>query len=149
MVSPTSRRFQKSLGVGAIASLTDLLLLAVLVDGAGVSPTVANVPALFAGALIQFLGNKLYAFDDQRPAWVRQGGAFAAVELGSLALNAAAFQVLVGAVHLPYAAARVLGSALVYLGFSYPLWRRVFTPPFSAERSPAPPDAPGDKRQPR
>jgi putative flippase GtrA len=126
MASSSARSFQKSLGVGALASLADLLALVVLVDGLALDPTLANVPALLLGALIQFVGNKWFAFEDRSRAYVRQGAEFAAVELGALALNALAFHALVTLVHAPYGLARILGSALVYLGFSYPLWRRIF-----------------------
>lgn len=126
MTSSPARSFQKSLGVGALASLVDLLALVVLVDGLSLDPTWANVPALLFGALIQFFGNKWFAFEDRSRDYGRQGAEFALVELGALALNALAFHVLVTLVHAPYGLARILGSALVYLGFSYPLWRRIF-----------------------
>ena len=110
--------------VGVAATLADLVALAVLVDIVGLHPQAANVPALAAGVLVQFLGNKLIAFRDRSPAWLAQGAQFAVVEAGAFALNALLFAALVAA--LPYLAARLVGSALVYALYSYPLWRRIF-----------------------
>jgi len=110
--------------VGVAATVADLLALALLVDVGGLAPRAANVPALVAGVLVQFLGNKLVAFRDRSRDWLGQGARFAAVEAGAFVLNAVAFTVLVGA--LPYWAARLVGTALVYFLYSYPLWGRVF-----------------------
>lgn len=120
------RTFVRSLGVGALATAADLLALLLLVEGLGVSAPHANVPALAVGVLIQYFGNKYLAFGDRSRDHLRQGLAFLGVEAGTLALNALAFHLLVSQLAVPYGLARVLGSALVYLGFSYPLWRRVF-----------------------
>jgi putative flippase GtrA len=110
--------------VGVAATLADLLALAVLCDVMGLPPRAANVPALVVGVLVQFVGNKLFAFRDRSRAWLAQGARFALVEAGAFALNALVFAVLVGA--LPYLAARLVGTALVYALYSYPLWRRIF-----------------------
>ncbi len=119
--------------VGAIATGFDLLLLAVLVDGLGLAPRAANLPALLGGVLAQFVGNKVFAFRDRSPAWVRQGLWFGLVEAGALSLNALLFDRLIAVFALPYLGARVLGSALVYFGFSLPLWSRIFRAPKPAE----------------
>lgn len=121
--------FSRSLLVGAVATLTDLFALWLLIDGAQVSAIIANVPALLAGVAVQFIGNKSFAFRDPSRDWLRQGAQFAAVELGTIALNALAFHLLVTLSPIPYAGARLLGSALVYVAFSYPLWARIFRSP--------------------
>ncbi len=127
-LSPSGvRTLGKSALVGLAATAVDLVALAVLIDGLGLAPEAANVPALVLGLCAQFLGNKLVAFDDRSRAWLGQGVRFAAVEIGALVLNAALFHVLVGA--LPYLAARVVGSAAVYFLYSYPLWGRIFRAP--------------------
>lgn len=118
--------FLRSLAVGAAATAADLAALTALVELAHLSPALANLPALLVGVLIQYFGNKYLAFRDHSRDHLRQGTAFALVEVGTVALNALAFHLLVTAVALPYGLARVAGSALVYVGFSYPLWRRVF-----------------------
>lgn len=122
------RTFVRSLGVGALATGTDLLALLLLVEVLGLRAPHANVPALAVGVVIQYFGNKYLAFGDRSRDHLRQGLAFLGVEAGTLALNALAFHVLVVHGAVPYGLARVLGSALVYVSFSYPLWRRVFAP---------------------
>jgi len=122
--------FLRSAGVGALSTLADLGALFILVQWARLKPALANVPALLAGVSIQFLGNKLFAFGNQSRgrALLRQGGQFALIETGALALNALSFQLLVAQAGLPYLLARVLSSAAVYLGYSFPLWNRLFQP---------------------
>ena len=114
--------------VGAAATLLDLVALRGLIGGLGINPGLANVPALLLGAAAQFFGNKHLAFEDraQGRAAAGQAGKFAAVEAGALLLNAILFQLLVSLARVPYLAARPAASALVYLGYSYPLWRRIF-----------------------
>src|SRR5688572_10622754 len=116
----------RSIAVGASATLVDLLLLAALIELAGLDPSAANVPALLGGVIAQFLGNKLFAFRDRSRARARQGLWFGVVEVGALVLNAILFQLLIA--QLPYLAARAIGSALVYFCFSLPLWSRIFRP---------------------
>jgi putative flippase GtrA len=117
----------KSGAVGAVATIADLAALALLVQVAGLRPEAANVPALLVGLAVQFVGNKLWAFGDRSTdRLLRQGTLFLAVEAGALALNAAVFHLLVTSTTVPYPVARVAGQALVYFGFSYPIWTRLF-----------------------
>lgn len=130
----TSRygRLFRSGVVGIVATLIDLLALSALVEGFGLDPVIANVPALSAGLLVQFLGNKFWAFLEPSTdvaSLSRQAGLFALVEVGAFALNAAAFHLLVTALAAPYPVARIVGSCAVYFAFSYPLWRFVFRAP--------------------
>lgn len=122
----------KSAAVGGVATAIDLLVLTVLVELVHLDAHAANIPALVAGVAFQFFGNKLFAFDDRSEkhaaSWARQGAMFAAVEAGALALNAVLFHLAVTADVLPYLAARVLVQALVYFGFSLPLWTKIFGP---------------------
>ena len=114
----------RSIGVGAVATALDLALLALLVDGLHLDPHAANVPALFGGMIAQFVGNKLFAFEDRSRDWAKQGVWFGLIEVGALVLNALLFELLVA--HVPYLFARIVGSSLVYFGFSLPLWSRIF-----------------------
>ncbi len=132
-----STTLTRSAIVGVAATLADLAMLAQL-GALDVSPAWANVPALTVGIVIQFVGNKLWAFRDlnnDARALARQGGAFLVVEAVAFALNALLFHVLVVLVGFPTLLGRVLVSAAVYFGFSYPLWGRVFTAP--ENRSPS------------
>jgi putative flippase GtrA len=127
LLKPAVRALEKSVVVGAAATAADLGALTLLIEGVGFTPRAANVPALLVGVLVQFLGNKLFAFGDRSRAWLAQGLAFAAVELGALALNALLFHLVCDA--LPYLMARAATSAAVYLLYSYPLWGRIFAAP--------------------
>lgn len=120
------KTLSRSAAVGILASAADLVVLVLLVHGCGLGPRTANLPALLVGVFIQYFGNKYWAFEDRSTDHLRQGSAFALVELGTLALNAGGFHLLVAFRVLPYPLIRVLVSLSVYLGFSYPLWRRVF-----------------------
>jgi putative flippase GtrA len=118
----------RSGAVGIVATLVDLATLWLLVELAGLAPTWANVPGLVAGVAVQFFGNKLFAFRDRSPDYLRQGTLFLAVEAGSFVLNAVAFHGLVNLTPVPYIAARLVATAAVYFGFSFPLWRLIFRP---------------------
>jgi hypothetical protein len=63
---------------------------------------------------------------------------FGLVEVGTLILNGAAFHLLAVVWTLPYWVARPAGTAVVYLGFSYPLWTRIFRFPRRPARDPEP-----------
>ena len=122
------RTLLRSLLVGAAATAVDLLALILLVELFGMDPRWANVPALTLGLAVQFVGNKYFAFQDHRPQVLRQGSLFLLVETGAFALNALAFHLLVTLATTPYLLARLVGAAVVYIGFSYPLWRLIFKP---------------------
>jgi len=120
------RTFGRSAIVGVVATLIDVLALTILVDGLGVAPAVANLPALSLGLLVQFFGNKYFAFNDRSRDLMRQGALFGVVEVGAILLNLLAFHLLAVTCGLPVQLARLIGSAGVYFGFSYPLWGRIF-----------------------
>jgi putative flippase GtrA len=135
---PVAGALRRSAIVGIAATLVDLAMLALLVHGMGVAPAWANVPALGLGLVIQFVGNKLWAFQDRAtdPALLaRQGSAFLAVEVIAFTLNAALFHLLSPLIGLPPLLARVVASAAVYFGFSYRLWGRIFRPQPAPQRS--------------
>ena len=114
--------------------MTDLLELFLLVDAAGLSAQQANVPALLAGALAQFLANKYLAFQDYSRAFLRQGFLYALTEGVTLLLNAVGFQLLVAFTPTPYLLARILVSFVVFALWSFPVWRKIFRPTPAAQR---------------
>ena len=59
---------------------------------------------------------------------MRQGFLFLLVEAGTILLNLAGFHLLVTLTPIPYFLVRPLVTLAVYCGFSYPLWKKVFTP---------------------
>lgn len=122
----TALRFARGAGVGVVATVVDLLTLALLVEVASLHPTLANVPALLVGAAVQFVGCRHVVFGAGDGSLRRQLVGFALAEAGTLLLNALAFHALVTLTPVPYALARPLGTFLVFIGFSYPVWQRVF-----------------------
>ncbi len=120
------RTIVKSAGVGALSSFVDLAVMAVLVSGFAFSARVASPIALGAGLSCQFVGNKLFAFDDKRARWGKQALQFAMVEAIAFMANLALFDVAVRVVPLPYLLVRILTQSTVYFGLSLPLWSRVF-----------------------
>ena len=115
------------MGVGAIATLTDLLVLTVLASGFHFGPRVASLPALMSGIVVQFLGNKLFAFEDRSKRWAEQAALFLAVEAIGFAANLYLFDVAVRALPLPYVVVRLLTTNAVYFGLCLPLWSRIFS----------------------
>jgi putative flippase GtrA len=127
-VTKKKNRLGRGAVIGVAATVIDLISLYLLVDVLGLSATLANIPALLAGLVVQFFGNKYFAFQDHSKQLVKQGMLFGLVELGALAFNAGVFHVLIHMTLLPYLLVRVIASALVYFLFSYPLWSLIFKP---------------------
>lgn len=124
--APGTWRFVKSLLAGAMATVIDLSTLALLVEAFHLRPTQANVPALLAGAIAQFVSSRGFVFEAREGSLGAQLAGFTIVELGTLALNAITFHLAVTHTPVPYPIARALCQFAVYVGFSYPLWTRVF-----------------------
>ena len=116
----------RSAAVGVLATAADLVALAVLVDGFGLSPRLANLPALAIGIAVQFAGNKWFAFGDRSPDWARQGALFLGVEALGMTANLVLFDLAVTRTPLPYLAARIATTSLVYFCICLPLWSRIF-----------------------
>ncbi len=131
-VQSLDRPFTRSALTGALATLVDLGMVALLVGVLRQKPEVASVPALLAGALVQFLGGRHFAFRAREGSLARQAMLFTLVEIGTLALNAALYHVV--AVNVPLGVtgaliARLVTTNLVFVGFSYPLWKWAFAVP--------------------
>lgn len=138
------RTLAKSVATGGAATVADMISLVFLVEIAGLSPPVASLPALFVGALVQFLGNRHFVFaarGHERGSLPRQAVLFALAEGATLTLNALVFYLLSSMLGVPYPIARAAGTFLVFAGFSYPIWRRIFVgrgPSSRAEAASAP-----------
>src|SRR6185369_11973840 len=111
--------------VGIAATIGDVLALVLLVT-VGLPPALASFPALAIGVAIQFVGSKLFTFEDRSRAWAQQGALFLLVEAVALALNLVLFDVALKVTHLPYPLIRLASTSVVYTGFSLPLWSLVF-----------------------
>jgi len=129
---------RRSALVGVLATAADFLMIALLVYGLAIAPTIANIPALSLGVAIQFWGNKRYAFRDPTRTSAKQASAFLAVEVVAFVLNAAFFHILVVGLEVTPLLARALSSAAVYFGFSYRLWQIIFRAPSPLDAAPSP-----------
>ena len=127
---------------GAAATLVDLGVLALLVSVLHQDPRAANVPALLAGGIANFLGNRHFAFRAARGSLARQAVLYTVVEVIALALNGVFYDtVLRFAPHAPYWLVRLATSHVVFLCWSYPLWRKVFKTRGREDLRPRPADA--------
>ncbi|RMG14299.1 MAG: GtrA family protein [Deltaproteobacteria bacterium] len=121
-----STRFLRASAVGIVATGVDLGTLTLLVEVLGVSKLVANWPSLLLGVLVQFLGAKYAVFKAGDGPWVRHLTGFVLAEIGTYLLNGLAFHLLVTLTPIPYVLARLVGTFVVFVTFSYPVWRWVF-----------------------
>jgi len=114
---------------GIAATAVDVGTLAFLVSVMHVDARVASIPALVAGGVANFVGNRHFAFRAKSGDLARQAIGYTAVEIVALALNGVIYDFVLRsfpvATHA-YWAVRLVTSHLVFLAWSYPLWRRVF-----------------------
>lgn len=119
--------FVKSMLAGAAATLTDFGVFFLLANAIGISARWANMPALVAGGIVNFVGNRRFAFHAHHGSLTRQAQRFALVTLIALALNAVLFHFAVEAFATwPAWVLRLITGNMVYLGWSFPMFRRVF-----------------------
>lgn len=124
--------FARSLLAGAAATFADMAVLALAVGALGLSARLANLPALLVGAIVQFFGNRHFAFRATAGRLDRQLGWFAATELVALALNGLLFELVASRITLTATLAvglRALIGFAVFICWSHPLWRRIFHTP--------------------
>jgi putative flippase GtrA len=120
----------RSVLAGGAATLSDLLTLAVLL-ACGVPARVASLPALIVGGVVNFHGNRHFAFRAASGSLHRQVVLYVATEAIALALNGVLFDAAIRGLHPGHVGVLVVRLAtqnLVFLGFSFPLWRKVFRP---------------------
>jgi putative flippase GtrA len=126
---PISRRllrFLRAVIVGSGATLVDFSIFTTCIRLAGIAPTIARLPALCAGACVQFFGNRIYTFRAQAGSLSRQAKWFLAAEIFTLALNWVLFRLLDAHTHgVPPELLSFAGTFLVFVTFAYPLRRLV------------------------
>lgn len=123
------RTLLRSTLAGGAATAVDLLVLFVCIHALGWSPRVASVPALLAGGFVNFHGNRHFAFRATSGRVERQAVLFILSELVTLTLNGVLYDLAVRTLHPTTAAAlvlRLVTQNIVFLAWSYPVWRRVF-----------------------
>ncbi len=114
---------------GAAATLVDLGVLTLLVAVFHVNARAASIPALLAGGVANFVGNRHFAFRAARGSLARQAVLYTLVELIALGANGVLYDVALRAFPATQGAywlVRLVTSHVVFLGWSYPLWRHVF-----------------------
>jgi putative flippase GtrA len=114
---------------GIAATVADLGVLAFLVSFCHVEPRGASIPALIAGGVTNFLGNRHFAFRAKHGSLARQAVGYTVVELVALALNGVLYDSVLRtfpATAGSYWIVRLITSHLIFLAWSYPLWRKVF-----------------------
>jgi putative flippase GtrA len=114
---------------GLAATGADLATLALCVSLLHLDPRVASLPALLVGGVVNFLGNRHFAFRAKDGSLGKQAVGYVAVEVVALVLNGVLYDTVLrtvpGAAHV-YWLVRLATSHLVFLAWSYPLWRLVF-----------------------
>jgi len=116
----------RALLVGSGATLVDFSLFSACVRVIGMAPTTARLPALCAGASLQFFGNRSYTFRAQAGSLSRQARFFVAGELVTLLLNYGVFSWLVPRVQgIGPELVSFAGTFLVFVTFAYPMRRLV------------------------
>jgi putative flippase GtrA len=124
--SERALRFARALVVGSGATLVDFSLFTTCIRLVGMTPTAARLPALCAGASVQFFGNRSFTFRAQAGSLSRQARLFLLVELGALLLNYLLFRWLVPKVTgVPPELVSFSGTFVVFVTFAYPMRRLV------------------------
>jgi putative flippase GtrA len=123
------RTLGRSTLVGGAATAVDLLVLFTCMQALGWSARAANVPALIAGGLVNFHGNRTFAFRATHGSLPRQAALFVLAELITLGLNGVLFDFAMRAAPagaISALAIRLVVQNIVFVGWSFPVWRRVF-----------------------
>jgi putative flippase GtrA len=98
---------------------------------------VASFPALLVGAVVQFAGNRNWAFSAASGSLRRQIALFSLAEIVTLGLNALAFDLVARHVALSAGGAvvaRAITTNVVFVAWSFPVWRLVFKQPTGARQ---------------
>jgi putative flippase GtrA len=115
-------RFMRALVVGSGATLTDFSVFTTCSRALGLSPTSARLPALLAGACVQFIGNRSFTFRAQAGSLRRQALFFVLFETLGLGLNWTLFRLLLPRLGwLPPELVTFVASFTVFVAFNYPL----------------------------
>jgi putative flippase GtrA len=119
-------RFVRALIVGSGATIVDFSVLTTCIRVVGLAPTSARLPALLAGASVQFFGNRTYTFRARAGRIGRQAKLFICAEAITLVLNYGLFRFL--AARVSFAPPEIIsfaGTFIVFMTFAYPVRRLV------------------------
>ncbi len=119
--------FVKSLLAGGAATLTDFGVYLVLTKVLLASPHPSTFVALIAGATVNFVGNRRFAFHAHHGNLTRQAQRYIVVTLVVVGLNGLLFHLALQTLpSWPDWLLRFIIGNLVYLCFTYPMFRRIF-----------------------
>jgi len=122
--------------IGSMATAADFGVLAMTVGAMGISARAANLPSLLIGSLVQFLGNRHFAFRAKAGCVRRQLKWFVLSEAVALSTNALLYDLVAQRVSLSAVTAVLLRAAtcsVVFLAWSYPVFRKIFRQPKPAQ----------------
>jgi putative flippase GtrA len=119
-------RFVRALVVGSGATIVDFSVLTTCIRVVGLAPTSARLPALLAGASVQFFGNRTYTFRAGAGRIGRQAKLFVVAEMIALAMNYGLFRLLAPRIRiLAPELVSFIGTFVVFVTFAYPVRRLV------------------------
>ncbi len=117
-------RFARALIVGGAATVVDFSLFSAGIRLLGMTPTAARLPALCAGASVQFFGNRTFTFRAQAGSLSRQARFFVAAELFTQLLHFGIFSWREPRVHgIASEFVSFAGPFLTFVTFAYPMRR--------------------------
>ncbi|MFO7181664.1 MAG: GtrA family protein [Pseudomonadota bacterium] len=117
-------RYVRTLIVGSWATLADFSVLTLCTRVLATDPVVGRVPALVAGALVQFFGSRSFAFRAQSGSMSRQAKLFVLHEVIGLPLTLLVFRLLIGLIpFLPPELVGMFANTVVFVIYSYPVRR--------------------------
>jgi putative flippase GtrA len=129
-------RFGRALIVGGGATIVDFSVLTTCIRVVGLAPVEARLPALVAGASVQFFGNRSFTFRARRGKLSRQAVLFVLAEVAALAMNFSIFRFLAPRLSaVPPEIVSFLGTFLVFVAFAYPIRKLVVFRPRRDEPS--------------
>lgn len=119
-------RLGTALAVGAAATGADFLVLTLCIRALHIDPAIARAPALFTGALVQFLGNRAFTFRATAGALGRHARLFLLFEGVAYLGNLLVYRYLVKWItFLPPELVSFVGTFVIFAGYSYPVRRLV------------------------
>ncbi|MGZ5967377.1 MAG: GtrA family protein [Polyangiales bacterium] len=123
------KKLLRSLLAGGAATFADLLVLLLAIHVLHLDARIASIPALVAGGVVSFFGNRHFAFRAGAGDVRKQAFLYTATEVVALVLNGLLYDVAVRALHptaFGVVLTRLLTQNAVFLLWSFPLWRHVF-----------------------
>lgn len=119
-------RFVRALLVGGAATTADFAVFALVHRLLHLDPAYARAPALAAGALVQFLGNRRFTFRATEGDIKRHARLFVMYEAGAYLTNLLIFGKLVRWITaIPPELVTFIGTFLVFALYSYPVRRLI------------------------